>query len=78
MGRNDESMDVDQKEVCFFYIWDGDFWNNEVNHVHLVLQGSPAYCHISAILTALDLSAPTEQSSVFDLLSNIENKVKDL
>ncbi|CAB3980219.1 FAM98A [Paramuricea clavata] len=41
-------------------------------------EASPAFQHLSAILSALDLPQPTKQASVFDLLSDIEKKVNDV
>ena len=41
----------------------------------LNLQASPAFQHLSAILSALDLPQPTKEASVFDLLSDIEKEV---
>lgn len=40
-------------------------------------QASPAFQHLSAMLVALNLPPAAEQSSVFDLLSDIEKKVID-
>ena len=42
-----------------------------------LLQASPAFQHLSAILSALDLPQPSKQASVFDILSDIEKKVTD-
>ena len=43
-----------------------------------IFQASPAFEHLSAILSALDLPQPTKETSVFELLSDIERKVTDL